>query len=165
MIEHLFLDAQNVAGAVDEDSSGASGAEPIVLAAEQGRGHHRFHAVEVARKSRLSEEVLVRRLGEALFLHDGDEVFHHLAVEIDLLHVLCARGRFFFAPGRCPRRQETRRSAKGSAPAGRRWLDSGGRPDAPRPAARPDTALGSVRGVTQRVTQMKGLVHRGLKGR
>ena len=38
MIEHLFLDAQNVAGAVDEDSSGASGAEPIVLAAEQGRG-------------------------------------------------------------------------------------------------------------------------------
>ena len=163
MIEHLFLDAQNVAGAVDEDSSGASGAEPIVLAAEQGRGHHRFHAVEVARKSRLSEEVLVRRLGEALFLHDGDEVFHHLAVEIDLLHVLCARGRFFLRRAGVlgGRRRGVLQKALHQRVVGGLIAGVGQTLRGQQPGQIP---LGLSEGVTQRVTQMKGLVHRGLKG-
>ena len=50
VLEHLFLDAQDVAGVVDEDRAGAGGAQTVVLAAEQGRAHHLFHTVKVARK-------------------------------------------------------------------------------------------------------------------
>ena len=106
--------------------------------------------------------MLVRRLRETLFFHDGNEVFHHLAVEVDLLHGLRARGRLFLrgasvlgGGGGGVLQEALHQRVIGGLIAGvgqtLRGQQSGQIP------------LGLGESVAQRVAQMESLVHRRLE--
>ena len=106
MGKHLVFNAQDVAGVVDKDGPGAGRAQFVVLTGEQRHPYHGFHAAQMTGKSRLCQKIPLCRLGKALLLHDGDEIFHDLCVQIDILHRLQSRthgsvsSAFVFCGGR-----------------------------------------------------------------
>ena len=86
--KHLVFDVEDVPGVVYKDGSGTGGTQPVVLPGEQGSAHHLLHGTQVAGKGGLRQKMPLCRPGKTLLLHDRNQILHHPAVKVHLLHGL-----------------------------------------------------------------------------
>ena len=88
---HLSFNLKDVTGKVDKYLTCVGWLEAVMYAGEQLGAQHVLHVVQMAGQGRLGKEIFFSCLCQALFIHNGNDVFKQLGIQVEFRRRIMGR--------------------------------------------------------------------------